>query len=104
MKLRKESYGYAHWCPACEETHIIPNGHKFDGNMEVPTFSPSIKHSGKQTVKVDGKWTVAWMLGSDGRAIDYVCHYSLIAGQLGYYSDSTHASAGKSIPLPELPD
>lgn len=42
--------GFAHWCPACEEMHAFAveepfrNGAKwtFDGNLEKPTFSPSM--------------------------------------------------------------
>jgi hypothetical protein len=62
-----------------EEPH--PNGSRwtFDGNLERPTFNPSINYVGR-------------------------CHYFLHDGQLQYCSDSTHALAGKTIPLPPLPD
>lgn len=101
--LRRVQGGHAHWCPGCGEMHRIPDRWSFDGNVERPTFSPSVKITGKQTVIVDGRWTGEWVLGSDGKALDLCCHYFLHAGTLKYCSDSTHALAGKSVPLPALP-
>jgi len=64
--------------------HPLPDSWQFNGDLENPTFSPSFKHS--------------W--GS----LNKVCHYILTAGQLNYCSDSTHALAGKTVPLPSLPE
>src|ERR1700757_3739600 len=103
-KLRRITGGYAHWCPACKETHRLPDGWSFDGNLESPTFSPSFKHTGLQTVVVDGRWTGEWVFGADGEALPFVCHYILTAGVLNYCSDCTHTLAGTSVQLPTLPD
>ena len=94
MKLKRVSYsdqtigpGWRHYCPGCERMHVIPtdaraqpNGHKwtFDGNMESPTFSPSINIVGQ-------------------------CHYFIRAGMIEFCGDSKHALAGKTVPLPDLP-
>jgi hypothetical protein len=32
-KLRRTSHGYSHWCPACEETHVIFDGWSFNGDL-----------------------------------------------------------------------
>ena len=32
-----------------------------------------------------------------------ICHYSLTAGKLVYYADSTHELAGKTVDLPDWP-
>ena len=72
--------------------HPLPDSWTFDGNLESPTFSPSFKHF---TSMPDGS-----------RAADFVpwcCHYVLTAGVLNYCSDCTHAMAGQSVPLPDLP-
>jgi hypothetical protein len=84
--------GWMHWCPGCKNTHAIAvekpfeNGARwtFDGNMEAPTFAPSVK--------------VNWP--EPGR----VCHYFIKAGNIEFCSDSTHALAGKTVPLPEWPE
>ena len=104
MKLIRVSDGYLHWRPGCEETHRLPDSWHFDGNRDCPTFSPSFKQSGVQTVKVNGKWTGEWVRDRDGKTIPFVCHYILTKGILNFCSDSTHALAGMSVPLPQLPD
>jgi hypothetical protein len=74
----------AHWCPGCEEMHVLPwkrGGWTFNGDFERPTFTPSFKHS-------DGAGNV--------------CHYILTDGVLDFCGDSTHALRGK-VPLPPLP-
>ena len=102
--LRSVEGGHAHWCPGCEELHVIPSSWKFSGNADRPTFEPSVKITGKQTVVVDGKWTGEWVCGPDGKALDYCCHYILKKGQLNFCSDSTHKLSGQqNVPLPLLP-
>lgn len=102
-KLRRAEGGHTHWCPGCEEPHVIPDSWAFDGDLEAPTFSPSVKITGKQTVVVDGRWTGEWVRDAAGNAIDYCCHYILTAGVLQFCDDCTHAMRGRKIPLPELP-
>jgi len=75
-----------HWCPGCKSIHRInvnaPNKYSnarwtWDGNVDAPTFSPSINIVGH-------------------------CHYFIRAGQIQFCQDSTHALAGKTVPLPEF--
>jgi Family of unknown function (DUF6527) len=101
--LRRAANGLAHWCPGCGEMHVIPDGWRFDGNLQSPTFSPSVKITGKQRVLVDGKWTGEWVRDAGGVALDGCCHYFLSAGRLQFCGDSTHALAGITVPLPVLP-
>jgi hypothetical protein len=80
--------GLAHWCPACEEMHAFALDGKnasgaqwsWDGNVEAPTFTPSMH------IKTGP-----------------VCHYFLRAGTIQYLGDCTHAMKGQSVPLPDLP-
>ena len=83
--------------------HPLPDSWTFDGNLDVPTFSPSFKHEGVQRVFVDGKWTGEWKRDETGNTIPYVCHYVLTAGILNFCGDCSHALAGKHVPLPQLP-
>lgn len=76
---------YLHWCPGCEQMHLInieqPNRlgaiWKFDGNLESPTFNPSIN------------------LG--------YCHYFIHAGNITFCPDCKHQLAGQTIPMPDFP-
>ena len=83
--------------------HALPDGWKFDGNLEEPTFTPSFRHSGVRKVNVNGKWTGEWVRDAAGNPIPHVCHYILTKGILNFCGDSMHALAGKSVPLPPLP-
>lgn len=103
--------GWTHWCPGCGQGHIfnvekptrawpeynIAGGVKwtFDGDMDEPTFSPSMK------IQSGG-----WKDPEDGRQIPLVthCHYILTKGQIQFCADSTHKLSGKTVPLPEFPE
>src|ERR1039458_1070510 len=86
--LRKTTSGYAHYCPGCELLHVFAvdkpfdNGSRwrFDGNLEKPTFSPSMN--------IGDNW----------------CHYHLTAGKLIFTGGNKgHGLSGQTLPLPELP-
>lgn len=84
-----------HWCPACNAIHAIAVGEgapprwEFNGDkMVAPTFEPSVRHN-----------TGPLQEGGPDR----ICHYFLRNGQLEFCSDSTHALAGQTVPLPPLP-
>ena len=102
--LRRIAGGFTHWCPGCEEMHRLPGSWTFDGNLEKPTFTPSFKHEGIQRAFVDGKWTGEWVRDTNGNTVPFICHYILTAGVLNFCGDGTHALAGKSVPLPALPE
>ena len=92
---------YAFFCQACYSPHVIPTGPgqqgwHFDGNLEQPTFSPSI-------------------LVRSGSAIDptfrdepgdppRVCHSFVRDGQIQYLGDCDHRLAGQTLPLVEWPE
>ena len=92
-KLRSMEWGaggsaIGHWCPGCDGLHVIvvkkaDNGPawEWDGNVNAPTCSPSVK-----------------VTGHDG-----VCHYYLKGGKIEFCGDSTHEFAGKTVELPDWP-
>lgn len=94
--------GYAHFCPACHRMHAFAvdgpfrNGAQwtFNGNIDAPTFNPSMH------IKVNTP-----DMGADyqPKAMSSVCHYFLRDGQIQFLGDCTHAMAGQTVPLPELP-
>ncbi len=83
-----------HWCPACASLHAYvieaPEGPvwTWNGDAERPTLAPSMLcfHP---------------LPGGHRRTL---CHYFLTDGQLQFCGDSPHALAGKTVPLPDLPD
>lgn len=91
--------GYLFACPGCEESHFLtvaphqaPNGAswQFNGNLEKPTFQPSILSSIEPSP------------GSDRPK--RVCHSFVTDGEIRFLSDCTHDLAGKTVELPVIPD
>ena len=104
-KLRRGTGAYFHWCPACQEMHILPDQWQFNGDLESPTFSPSFKHNGLKLVyDATGSWTGEWERDAAGNTIPFTCHYILTNGVLNYCGDCTHSLKRQSIPLPDLPE
>ena len=76
-------HGYFFECPGCGELHCVGPSWAFNGDMDRPTFSPSI--------------LVRWGSGDPKR-----CHSFIRDGRIEFCSDSTHALAGKTVDLPEI--
>lgn len=99
--LRKCDGGYLVWCPACSEAHVVAvekplgNGAKwtFNGDLEKPTFSPSLLVKTGSAVDPDFKD------GPDDPPT--VCHSFIRDGNWEYCPDSRHELAGKTVPIPE---
>jgi hypothetical protein len=102
------------YCPACKSSHAflvnsnIPGQNwSLDGNMERPTFSPSMLvrgtmyPSGSQWPNEDEHKRL--MSGEDMRSQmkPYVCHSFVRDGKIQYLNDCTHALKGQTIDLPE---
>lgn len=103
--LRRAEGAYGHWCPACGEMHSIPDNWSFNGNLDKPTFSPSVKITGVKTVKdALGEWTGEWVRDEQGKAVPDCCHYILTDGILNFCGDCLHDLKGQAVPLPELPE
>jgi len=94
-------YGYRFWCPGCENDHVLPtkpheaNGWDFNGDEASPTFQPSILvHE-----VIAGPHATACVPGT---VLQPRCHSFVRDGRIQFLGDSTHALAGKTVPLPEI--
>jgi uncharacterized protein DUF6527 len=94
MKLRsisdgKGTVGYTFYCKGCEEMHrFLIQGRmvwQFNGDMDRPTFTPSLKYDWQDGVKLK------------------CCHLNMTAGKIFYHNDSTHALKGQTIDCPDIP-
>ena len=86
--------GISFWCPGCDGAHVVAVGGgrwSWDGDVDAPTISPSI------LVTYQGKDA-----GQDD-APPARCHSFMRAGRIEFLSDSTHALAGQTVPLPDWP-
>ena len=103
-KLRSVEGGcFMFRCPGCRESHLVGPSWSFNGDVECPTFQPSILVAGKQVERDDaGKWTGGWVRGEDGEPLDMRCHSYVTDGQIQFLGDCTHALAGQTVPLPDM--
>ncbi len=98
-KFRKSLGGYIHFCAGCDRAHYIQTDKHpawtFNGDIENPTFGPSIR--------------IYQPAGTYGENEEFVpektlCHYFIVAGQIQYLTDCDHQLAGVTTELPPLPE
>lgn len=74
------------WCPGCNDAHRITNLWGFDGNVDNPTFDPSILVNGMSHSKPKMR-----------------CHSYVRNGKWEFLSDCDHALAGLTVDMVDLP-
>jgi hypothetical protein len=93
-------YGYSWWCPGCDESHHVPTtGPKawsFDGNLDAPTFGPS--------VKITWRGTDYPTADHPGIPVETVCHSIITGGRIQFCGDCTHALANQTVPMVVFPE
>lgn len=92
--------GYRFYCPGCKDYHGVSTNldlrgphWRFDGNLERPTFSPSVRVRG------------GWVYHDDGDATfdpSFFCHFFVQHGRIEYLSDCTHALATSVVDMVDL--
>lgn len=88
-------YGYRFACPGCGDPHVIPttgaHAWGFNGDVDRPAFTPSL--------------LVRWRPADPGDApYTLVCHSFVRDGRIEFLSDCTHAKAGQTVDLPDVPE
>lgn len=102
--------GVTYWCNGCAGAHGVtiegPGAWYFDGNYDSPTFAPSQLTMGVRYKRnPDGSRNGAEVeRGFDGEPLKEICHTFIRGGMVEFLSDCTHELAGKTLPLPMLPD
>lgn len=123
MKLKRwDTQDPAHfylsfWCPACRDQHsyVIGGGRgwTWDGDLESPTFSPSLLVHPRRRFKpgtTDAEIEAARLVTPEGEPLagitetTFRCHLFLRSGKIQYCGDCDHALAGQTIDLPEFPE
>lgn len=90
------------WCPGCEDSHgINTNTWTWNGDLERPTFTPSVLVSGVQWGPADDFFKPTHRGISPGGAT--VCHSFVTDGRIQFLGDCTHELAGQTVDLPEWP-
>jgi hypothetical protein len=99
------------WCPGCEEPHMITvdgtGAWTWNGNIESPTFSPSILvqcgHYAPGRANPESCWCTYNAEHPDDPSgfICYACHSFVTDGKIQFLADSTHKLSGQTVDLPE---
>ncbi len=87
-------------CPGCGHSHVYITSWRtgasrqepvweFNGNLESPTFKPSLLYNGNPDPKFQNPAVPR-------------CHLYVTNGQIQYLSDCSHALAGKTIPMEDV--
>ncbi len=80
-------------CPGCESPHVLPvtgaRAWGFNGDHAAPTFTPSI--------------LITYTGEDEGCPVREVCHSFVTLGRIQFLGDCTHALAGLTVDLPEVP-
>lgn len=108
VKVIKKTGGgtkYRFHCPGCDEMHSINDNWGFNGDLDRPTFTPSVLtttghfvpgHSG------DCWCTYEKKRGKKAPFKCKRCHSFVTDGQIRFLGDCTHELAGKTVDLPEI--
>jgi hypothetical protein len=103
-----ESGKLMYWCQGCEDAHVVTvEGSRawgYNGNPDAPTFTPSVLTQWHKLVREGGRWTGEYHRDANGDPIKQVCHTFITNGQVQFLSDCSHALAGQTLLLPELPE
>ncbi len=99
MKMKRVNldgslYGYRFNCPGCNETHTITTRWTFNGDLDNPTVSPSIRifHPANPNEPEEFK---------EYRK-EHMCHSYIKNGKIEFLPDCTHHLVNQEVDLPEI--
>lgn len=104
-KVSEHESGLHFWCPGCDDAHGIttgPNGWTYNGDIERPTFSPSVLVYPHRTL-IDSDLEGDALTAPENVRMTPTCHSFVTDGRVQFLTDSTHEMAGQTVDLPEWP-
>lgn len=90
MKTKRVSAGWWIDCP-CGRPHVLDARWTFNGDVFLPTFTPSLK-----------VWIDTTILDGVKLCDRYVCHSFIEDGQVRFLDDCTHKFRNQTVDLPEI--
>ena len=81
VELEGKVQGYAIFCPACKCGHVFDHRWHFNGDLEKPTFTPSL-----------------WVDQGGSRS----CHSVVTDGMIQFLDDCGHSLKGQTVPLEDF--
>ncbi|MDE2470536.1 MAG: ammonia monooxygenase [Bradyrhizobium sp.] len=107
--------GLSYWCQGCDSWHTIKTkgdgAWGWNGDVQRPTFTPSVLLNSKRMTEKGNADHAAWVdagcpprNGDPFDSVPYVCHFFVTNGRVQFLGDCTHALAGQTVDLPDLPE
>lgn len=96
-KIKKEVVEYySFYCPGCKHQHVYSvksngGGWYFNGNLESPSFTPSLLNSLPVLNEATGKYEIKER-----------CHLFITDGKIVYCGDCTHEFSGKTVEMSNI--
>lgn len=78
--------GWGIKCPACRSVHVLDTRWQFNGDINSPSFTPSLHVSHPAFEDIPA----------------FVCHSVITNGVMHFCADCTHGMAGQSVPMLEM--
>lgn len=101
-KIKKLGGRLCFECPGCHELHCVTDAWTFNGDLERPTFSPSVLVRGTKPISDDEHARI--MQGEKIQPVPFVCHSFVRDGKIQFLNDCTHDLAGQTVELPDVED
>lgn len=108
MKVKRITGGYTFPCPGCNEDHEISDVWTFNGDIDSPTFSPSLLRKTGHYVDQRVHDHPCWC-DYDKERIEagkepsgfkcQICHSFIKDGKIEFLSDCTHEMAGQTVEM-----
>lgn len=102
--------GYTFWCPGCQRRHQVTTAWTFNGDLEKPTFTPSLLvrtgHYLKEPPVAGDCYCDFHERYPDEEPMPWTClrcHSFITNGMIQFLGDCTHALAGQTVDLPDIP-
>lgn len=93
-------HGWMFDCPGCSRTHVVTPDWSFNGDLERPTFSPSLLLRSVECPTEEEHARI--MAGEKAPPRPLVCHSFIRDGRIEFLGDCTHALAGQTVDLIEI--
>jgi hypothetical protein len=102
-----------YWCQGCKMAHSIhhgADGWSWNGNVDRPTFEPSVLVTGGHYAagfKQGDRCWCTWNAEHPNDPSSFTCqrcHTFIRDGMVQFLGDCSHELAGQTLPLPDLPE
>lgn len=101
-------YAWHIYCPACKTGHGFDNKWTFNGDMEKPTFTPSMLYRSGHYLSEHKTGDKCWCTYNQEHPDNPVkfgctiCHSFVTDGKIQFLSDCTHEFAGQTVNLEDI--